>query len=1290
MNNKFHCDVCNKGFQRSDALQVHCKSKKHLNNLNTYLENQRLSENFSGQIEPEEALELTEEPQRELYPLMTNVINHFVINKVSSSQTDIIEYINQEQKQILSYLNKQSSIKYQIQVNIILFNMNDHNISSDSYRTIKIRTDQITKIDNSELIELPIHLLQDQLEDAVNKTTGSGWVIDSFKNIKLYVSKINILTAGSYIPLPFTTNNVVNIKNQNILCFKYCIVAALSTETNNLNDPTIYHKYFSGGSDEIPLDFTNVTFPMSLHQIKIFENKNNIKINVYAISYNGGDRTRRASYNLFPLLISKTSFTFVINLLYISEVNGNFHYAYIKNIEKLLKGQIKYNFNSNQHIIICERCLSYNLSQNAADNHKRLCINNNSALIKMPPQNRSKLCFNIYNKMLKVPFIISADIEAINIPLPNVNSNSQNIFKQIPSCIYLRLTSLYPEFKSNEDALFTGVNCTRDFINWIVEHEPIFSAKLIENNPIVMTQEDLVHFINSTHCIYCNNELVNDRIRDHDHFNGKYRGAAHYRCNIQARKPKHVPIYFHNGSGYDFHLIIKELATHNKKIKIIPLTDENYIAFYYGCIRFTDSLRLFQNSIEGVAKSMPDNKFIELKKEFNLNKCILNNCPNTLTCKMDEVCSCKIKDCICDDCKRFKLMVSKGIYPYEYIKSFDVLNETQLPPIEEFNSTLNLSKITNNDYQRAQQVWNAFNCKTLWDYTILYLKQDVCILADALENFRTLFPLDPCHYVSTPGLTWDLGLFNTKIELDLLTDQSMYEMFESGIRGGISSVMGKRYVKANNKYTNPDFDYYYIPEEHEFEEAIKKFNFARTQEFSLEKYFKPNYLLYVDANNLYGHSMSQYLPYKNFQYFKPDSIITINLNINNFKDWLMTIPSDADQGLILEVDLEYTDKITTKRFPLAPEKKIVPFEQFSEDQQQVILDEHKKISHLLINDLNDKTNYVVHYQNLQFYLNHGMTLKKVNRIISFEQKPWLKQYIQHNTDNRTRGTTDFEKDIWKLMNNSFFGKTMENIRKRENIELETNSDRAKKQFTKPTYKRSTIFSEHLIAIHKFKTQIILNKPIYLGFTILELSKLLMYNFFYNVLVPKWKDNIELLYIDTDAFVLNIQTEDLYKDIESDLVLKDEFDFSDYLNTDSPIMFYGDEKNRHKKVIGKMKDELGGKPMFEWIALRSKCYDYSYINQADETITNKIKNKGIQKCVIKKNMNIDQFKESLFKNLNHYETVHSLHSKKHEMLITSMKKLALNRFDTKRWISESNPLETEPFDDQKDVLCNSLS
>ena len=325
--------------------------------------------------------------------------------------------------------------------------------------------------------------------------------------------------------------------------------------------------------------------------------------------------------------------------------------------------------------------------------------------------------------------------------------------------------------------------------------------------------------------------------------------------------------------------------------------------------------------------------------------------------------------------------------------------------------------------------------------------------------------------------------------------------------------------------------------------------------------------------------MSEPLPYSDFKWNEPTE---------ERLEKILNTDKDSEIGYILEVDLECIDKENTKRFPLAPERKVIDEKYLSKWQKE----NNPKIYKSLITDLTNKYNYVVHYRVLQFYLKHGLKINRVNRILSFKQKPWLREYISHNTNLRTKGKTDFEKDIWKLMNNSFFGKTMEDIRKRENIELKNNPTRAKKQFSKPTYKRCTEFKDEnnetcLIAIHKHKQQVTLHKPIYLSFTILELSKLLMYEFFYNLLIPKWGDDVEILYYDTDAYVLNIKTEDVYKDLET---MKEYFDFYDYNLETSPITFENEnEKNYNKKVIGKFKDELNGEIMSEWAAIRSKCY-----------------------------------------------------------------------------------------------------
>ena len=281
-------------------------------------------------------------------------------------------------------------------------------------------------------------------------------------------------------------------------------------------------------------------------------------------------------------------------------------------------------------------------------------------------------------------------------------------------------------------------------------------------------------------------------------------------------------------------------------------------------------------------------------------------------------------------------------------------------------------------------------------------------------------------------------------------------MFENGIRGGYSGVLGKRYVKANNKYLD-DYD-------------------SR----------KPsNYLLYLDANNLYGWAMSQPLPTGDFKWEDPD-----NYNWRNC----------TARGCVIECGLEYpiNAKFKTSKFPLAPEKLKIDENDLSEYQKRCLTVEDKKVGTVpkRILNLKDKKKYVIHYQLLKYYEYLGLRVKKIHRIISFKQEPWLKKYIDFNTNERTKANSDFEKDLWKLMNNSFYGKTMENIRGRVNVNLHSTEQEARKMFSKPTYKDHIIFNEDLIAVLNNISSVKFDKPIYLGMCVLDYSKLLMYTFYY--------------------------------------------------------------------------------------------------------------------------------------------------------------------------------------------------
>ena len=375
----------------------------------------------------------------------------------------------------------------------------------------------------------------------------------------------------------------------------------------------------------------------------------------------------------------------------------------------------------------------------------------------------------------------------------------------------------------------------------------------------------------------------------------------------------------------------------------------------------------------------------------------------------------------------------------------------------------------------------------------LYLISDVLLLADVFEEFRSVclenYQLDPAWYYTSPGLAWDAALKKTEVKLELLTDPDMLLMFEEGIRGGVSMIT-KRHGKANNPYMGEEFD----PDS------------------------PTKYLAYLNANNLYGWVMCNPLPVGNFEWMSDSEL-------KNWKNH--SYSSSQPSGSILEVDLEYPEDWHDLHndYPLAPERlKIGGVEK-------------------LIPNLCNKSKYIIHHKTLKLYESLGLKIMRIHRGIKFEESAWLKPYITLNTDLRTNAKNDFEKDFFKLTNNSVFGKTMENIRNRVDRRLVNDRRKAEKLAAKPNFKHLTIFDEDLVSIHMKRTKLKFNKPVYCGMTILDLSKALMYDFHYNYIKLKFGENAKLLFTDTDSLCYEIQTDDFFKDVSQDV--KQKFDTSNY-------------------------------------------------------------------------------------------------------------------------------------------------
>ena len=937
-----------------EALEIF---KEYIKNVKGYNISADRLKKLSKQLERKEK-KATEEKDRIFTPILEasafkNYTNQYVMHNTKANYGPI-EFLEYAKPAILNIFNSNRNIKAKLYLNCLM-KRND----IDGFTTIKqfafhsIGDKIITEsTDPHEIYQEMIDEIEEEIQK-VEEAEGSGWIFVEIENLTLHTTKWDPTNAGSYIDLPEVLKKkqaIINPKNEDNKCFLWSVLRALNPKDNH---PERIDKDLK--SKEDTLNMKGISYPVDFRGIDRFESQNP-DISISVVGYNN------KSEGVYPLKVSYYSKYKIeegrkhnIVLLLIKD-GENSHYCYVKNLSALFASQINNHKGSRNY---CLNCFNGFNKPESLDKHKEYCSNYDCVKINMPPPN-TFLKFKNFLNSEKAPFSIYADFESIIKPMDNCDPDPNKSYtkkyqkhepvsfsyyiKSFNESVYeSRLRGYIKEKPEDLDAIDV-------FIKWL--EEDVKDIANIKEKEIIFTKEEEKEFNEASDCWICGEALGNDRVGDHCHYTGRYRGPARNSCNLKYRKPNNIPVFFHNLAGYDSHLFIKKLGcTDNKKetVTCIAKNEENYISFdktiitgqytnkkgetkdKFFKIVFKDSLKFMSSSLEALVNNLPKDAFKNISKYYTL----------------EEV----------------ELIKQKGFYPYEYMDTIEKFNDLKPPPQNAFFSKLTGRGITEKNYKHVLNVWNTFKMKTFKDYHELYNETDVLLLADVFENFRDLclkiYGLDPVYYFTAPGLAWDACLKMTNINLELLSDLNMLLMFEKGIRGGIS-IISNRYGEANNKY-------------------MKGFNKNKLLKF----------LMYLDANNLYGCAMSEELPIDGFKWLTDKEIQNL-FNNQVVQVWEKT-------PCILEVDLEYPEKLHDLHndYPFCPER--------------VKCD--RGVEKLMPN-LRDKNKYVIHYRNLIQCLKAGMKLKKIHRGIKFIERAWLKPYIDKNTYLRTQAKNNFEKDFF--------------------------------------------------------------------------------------------------------------------------------------------------------------------------------------------------------------------------------------------------------------------------------------
>ncbi|PAA91590.1 hypothetical protein BOX15_Mlig019950g3, partial [Macrostomum lignano] len=844
----------------------------------------------------------------------------------------------------------------------------------------------------------------------------------------------------------------------------------------------------------------------------------------------------------------------------------------------------------------------------------------------MPKPEDAILKFKSHEAKLPSLYVLYADMECLCAPANNEANvkktcNSKPLEVHVPICLAYRLITcqglqLTPKLaaavgmgdKKPCGVIYSqkdGENCVRLFLRKLqtIASEICLHAQTETFTPLLREYLNIKSNkkLQQT-CQLCKRvfDKTEKTVLDHCHLTGLPRGIVCVSCNRKlSLKRYRLIVYFHNLAAYDGKFLVREIynvfSGNSVQLSVLPETRERFKTF---SLKFT------------LPSNQHKNGFVRFEICFKDTFAYLSTSLATLADRLLPEQLVHTKELLKTYPKlELATLRQKGIYPYSFLDCEEKLdNVTQLPPKENFFNKLTMSHCTEEDYGRACVAWNQFECQNLRDYTTAYLLLDVLLLCDVFENFRQTalreYGLDPTHFLGAPMFSMVACLLRVDEPIKLFTDASMYAEVESSIRGGFS--FGTRHVTTANNPSVAEYRSEFDRLDPDFESLRKNAPYG-------------TYLAYLDANSLYSSCMIQPLPVGDFLWLSRDEIGNIPTDSasadylespsvkSQLLDWLDKFCND-EQGAMFTVDLYYPRFLhdSTADLPLAIGHELVGEDRLSEQmkldwfclQRELNPDRFENATSYgdvkafssstrkLIGSVLHKKKYVVHHRALRLYLELGMRVTRVYRVIRFTERPILRYYIEHNIERRKVAKTEFERDFFKLLNNALFGKFLQRVRDRLNFRMCSEAEKLEKYVSREDFLDVVIYNESLAGVSLAPRRVALDKPIIIGAAILDIAKTLVYDFYYNhVQIHHSLASARVLAGDTDslmlALVMRKPDETPYDTLFKDLAEEGLLDTSNY--SPSHALY----STKHKGRLLAWKDEFKGCIPLELVFLRPK-------------------------------------------------------------------------------------------------------